>query len=238
MTCKDTRPYLRILIGGSTQRRVLQNAYWLWIRNNYADKFLLLSTELLRDSQRSNHWLFSLMIYSGLMQFQPIYSSIFLILIGSHRVLIICTHRANEVGQSTSTLNRVRDMYPDYSLNIKLEPLPVETCYTLLDEFLAAAKLTDAVRSLIVHQSGGNPYYLEEFVRMLVEQDYLRMGHGQLEVNQVLEMDQLNIPISLETLIRARVDSLPVSARQLLQIAAIIGRPFTRDLIEKNRRPR
>jgi tetratricopeptide (TPR) repeat protein len=50
-------------------------------------------------------------------------------------------------------------------------------------------------------------------------------------VNQELQVSKLAIPVSLESLIRARVDSLHTSARQLLQVAAVIGQRFTRSLL-------
>ena len=77
---------------------------------------------------------------------------------------------------------------------------------------------TGYILSLIIQQSGGNPYFIEEFVRLLVEKDYLRLVRGRLVANRTLQADALAVPVSLESLIRARVDSLDISARQLLQV--------------------
>lgn len=66
---------------------------------------------------------------------------------------------------------------------------------------------------------------------MLVEQEYLRINRGKLEINQHMEINTLAIPSSLETLIQARVDALPASTRQLLQVAAVIGGRFHPDLL-------
>jgi tetratricopeptide (TPR) repeat protein len=103
----------------------------------------------------------------------------------------------------------------------------------LLREFLASADLPDTILSLIVQQSGGNPYFIEEFVRLLVEKDYLRLVRGRLMANITLQADTLVIPASLESLIRARVDALETPARQLLQVAAVIGHRFNRALLTK-----
>jgi predicted ATPase/class 3 adenylate cyclase/Tfp pilus assembly protein PilF len=152
-------------------------------------------------------------------------------LIGTQPVLLVCAQRHNEVTPYERTLARMRDIHPEQSANVMLEPLTMEECQVLLQEFLSTAELPDAIKSLIVHQSGGNPYYIEEFVRMLLEQDYLRTVRGRLEVNQELIVSKLAIPASLESLIRARVDSLHTAARQILQVASVIGQRFSRSLL-------
>lgn len=81
--------------------------------------------------------------------------------------------------------------------------------------------------SLIIRQSGGNPYFIEEFIRMLLEQQVLRLSHGRLEVYRPFQADQLKVPASLEALIRTRVDSLPDQARKLIQSASILGFRFS-----------
>ncbi len=86
---------------------------------------------------------------------------------------------------------------------------------------------------LIIQQSGGNPYFIEEFVRMLVEKNYLQVVRGHLEVNQEFVIDTLTVPPSLESLIRARVDLLPSSSRNLLQIASVLGMRFHQNLLNR-----
>jgi predicted ATPase/class 3 adenylate cyclase len=152
-------------------------------------------------------------------------------MIETHPVLLVCAQRQNEVCPYERTLSRARNIHPDRTAYFQLEPLSLEECQELLQEFLSTAELPEAVHSLIVHQSGGNPYYIEEFVRMLIEQDYLRTVRGRLEINQELKVNRLAIPVSLESLIRARVDTLHIAARQLLQVASVISQPFSRSLL-------
>ena len=152
-------------------------------------------------------------------------------LILNHPVLMVCARRHNEICSYERTLERVRTMHPEQSSFFILEPLSFEDCQILLQEFLSTTDLPVEIRSLIVHQSGGNPYYIEEFVRMLLEQDYLRTVRGRLEINQELKASKLAIPVSLESLIRARVDKLHIAARHLLQVASVVGQRFTRSLL-------
>jgi predicted ATPase len=148
-------------------------------------------------------------------------------------VMIICTQRSSEPGTFEQTMARVRSLSAQRLLNLNLDPLSTQDCQLLLNHYLSGNKLDETLKTLIIQQSGGNPYFIEEFVRMLMEQDYLRMVQGSLEINQKWQMDHLNIPSSLETLIRARVDSLPISARHLLQVASVLGNRFIESLLAK-----
>ena len=138
-------------------------------------------------------------------------------------VLFVCAQRIREASPQEKTLQQMRSINPERHETLLVQPLSFEERRQLLDEFLSTAALPETIHSLIIQQSSGNPYFIEEFVRMLVEQDYLRVVRGRLEANQELEVDFLSVPSSLETLIRSRVDGLPSSARNLLQVASILG---------------
>ncbi len=151
----------------------------------------------------------------------------------SYPVLFVCAQRRGEAGAFDRARTRVQSMYPDRFIHLNMQSLTTEACYQLLQEFLASANLAGEVQSLIVQQSGGNPYYIEEFVRMLIEQDYLRVVRDRLEINQALEIRRLPIPASLESLIRARIDTLAAPARQILQVASVIGQQFHGQLVAR-----
>ena len=154
-------------------------------------------------------------------------------LIISYPVLIIGARRSGEKNTSEKILEQTRHMHPEKSIHILVRPLTTNECDSLLDEFFASSDIPDTLRNLIVQQSGGNPYYIEEFIRLLIEQDYLTLKKGRLIINQKLEFDSLKIPPSLETLIRARVDALPGHPRRLLQVASIIGQRFSLDMLSQ-----
>jgi predicted ATPase/class 3 adenylate cyclase/Tfp pilus assembly protein PilF len=152
-------------------------------------------------------------------------------LVVSKRILFVCAQRQKEISPFEQILARTRSMHPEHYIHLSIHPLTISECRQLLNEFLAAAELPDSFLSLIVQQSGGNPYFIEEFVRLLIEKDFLRLVRGKLIANKTLQTDALVVPASLESLIRARVDSLEVSARHLLQIASIIGHRFNSALL-------
>lgn len=97
---------------------------------------------------------------------------------------------------------------------IELEPLPAEESELLLDALLAdeAASLTREARRRLLEKTEGNPLFVEETIRMLLERDGDRAVEG--------------IPDTLQALIAARIDRLPPVEKRLLQRAAVIGRVF------------
>ena len=152
-------------------------------------------------------------------------------LVVSRRILFVCAQRQKEISPFEQVLAKTRSMHPERYIHLSINPLTIIECRQLLDEFLASADLPESFLSLIIQQSGGNPYFIEEFVRLLVEKDFLRLVRGKLVSNRALQADELVVPASLESLIRARIDSLDVSARQLLQIASVIGHRFNSTLL-------
>jgi class 3 adenylate cyclase/tetratricopeptide (TPR) repeat protein len=97
------------------------------------------------------------------------------------------------------------------STSIELEPLPRSDSEALADALLADQELPHTVRSTLLDKTEGNPLYVEETVRMVLES-----GDGAFD----------RIPDTLQALIAARIDRLPASEKLLLQRAAVIGRVF------------
>ncbi len=154
-------------------------------------------------------------------------------LVVSRSILFVLAQRQNEISPFEPVLARTRSMHPDQYIQLSINPLTIEECKQLLNEFLASADLPESFLSLIIQQSGGNPYFIEEFVRLLVEKDFLRLVRGKLVSNRTVQADALAVPASLESLIRARVDSLDISSRQLLQVASVIGHRFNSALLSQ-----
>jgi tetratricopeptide (TPR) repeat protein len=68
----------------------------------------------------------------------------------------------------------------------------------------------------------GNPFFLEETVRMLVETGALIGERGAYRLTRLVET--LQVPATVQTVLAARIDRLPPEAKQLLQAAAVIGK--------------
>src|SRR5207247_2615367 len=99
------------------------------------------------------------------------------------------------------------------STAIELEALPRADSERLADALLEDAELPVNVRARLLDKTEGNPLYVEETVRMVLESGD---GDGAFE----------RIPDTLQALIAARIDRLPQSEKLLLQRASVIGRVF------------
>ena len=92
-------------------------------------------------------------------------------------------------------------------------------------EDLLSSTLPAEVKHLVAERCEGNPLYVEEIVRMLIDDGVLRATESALwELAQPL--DAVEVPRSIHALIAARLDSLPPVEKSIVQDAAVVGRVF------------
>ena len=104
-----------------------------------------------------------------------------------------------------------------------LEPLSGDESRVLMDGILGGRPAPASVRELLVGRAEGNPLFLEEMLRALIEQGILvERGDWMLTVPEA----QLAIPDTIHAVIAARVDALPPLEKQVLQAAAVQGKDF------------
>ena len=101
------------------------------------------------------------------------------------------------------------------STTLRLQPLSDDESVTLVETLLSSVALTDAERRSVLQNIGGNPLFAVEFVRMLVDQ----------------RIAQAEVPMSVQAVIGARLDSISHELRTLLQDAAVIGARFWPDAL-------
>ena len=101
---------------------------------------------------------------------------------------------------------------------IELAPLSADESAALADELLPAGE-PPGQRALVLERAEGNPLFLEETARMLLEADGDGVRNG--------------IPDSVQALIAARIDLLAPREKRLLQHAAVVGRVFWRGALER-----
>ena len=119
---------------------------------------------------------------------------------------------------------------------VNVNPLSAEDSRALLGHLVNLQDLPEALIQLILLRAEGNPFYIEEFVRTLIERELVRAKNGQWEVGSVVGMETLEIPTTLRGLMMARVDRLPEDLRQILRDAAVIGLQFSASLLNEVKR--
>lgn len=109
--------------------------------------------------------------------------------------------------------------------SILLEALNEEATVALLENLLGQAQLSPAVHSRILEASGGNPFFVEEMVSMLIDQGLLRKESGHWI--PTTSLSSITVPPTIQALLAARLDRLIKEERQVVERASIVGKVFT-----------
>src|SRR3989454_1101809 len=108
-----------------------------------------------------------------------------------------------------------------YYTQLRLDPLPEASADTLLQALLGEDVSLAPLIRLLIARTQGNPFFLEESVRTLVETGVLGGERGAYRLEEPL--DTLQVPATVQALLAARIDRLPPEDKRLLQTAAVIG---------------
>ena len=109
-----------------------------------------------------------------------------------------------------------------YYTQLRLDPLPPETAEELLVALLGADASLDALKRVLIARTEGNPFFLEESVRTLVEIESLVGERGSYRLARPLPAIQ--VPATVQAVLAARIDRLPSEDKALLQTASVIGK--------------
>lgn len=112
---------------------------------------------------------------------------------------------------------------------ISLEPLTEEESRALLGSLLAVDDLPAELRQRVLDRAEGNPLFVEEVVRMLIEEGVVERIGDRWRANSGAA--SVRVPDSVEALVRARLDTLPTPERAVLQAASVVGRVFQRSAV-------
>ena len=145
-------------------------------------------------------------------------------------LVFIFTTRPDRDSPGWSFKTDAANRLPHRFLEVDLRPLSPEDGSRLVDHLLPGHDLTGDLMSLIRTRAEGNPYFVEEIVRDLIEAGVLREQDGRWQVDRLLE--QIDVPETVEALLTARLDRLSPPARDLLQAAAVIGRTFSYEVLK------
>ena len=133
------------------------------------------------------------------------------------------------VGAARPTLFERRTYWgegQEYHTHLELHPLSKRESRLLVAEILKQAKkIPGELRELVVSGAEGNPFYLEELIKMLLEDGVVIPGEETWGID-LTRLEQVDVPSTLAGVLQARLDSLPVQERTVLQQASVVGRLF------------
>jgi class 3 adenylate cyclase/tetratricopeptide (TPR) repeat protein len=137
------------------------------------------------------------------------------------RILLLLTYRP-EYKQDWSRKS--------YCAQIAVHPLPHGMAEQLLRGLLGDGADVAELRAQLIERTEGNPFFLEESVRHLVETGVLSGERGAYRSGR--GADTVEVPATVQALLAARIDRLPSEDKRVLQCAAVIGKDVPLPLLE------
>jgi predicted ATPase/class 3 adenylate cyclase len=122
--------------------------------------------------------------------------------------------------------------YPHRLTGVNLLPLTEAQSRELIGHLIGADVLPKETSDLIIHNAGGNPYYILELVRVLISRGILACDENCSEWHMTRAMTTLDLPESLQQLLVARLDRLSAHERLVFQVAAVIGPVFWFNILQ------
>jgi predicted ATPase/class 3 adenylate cyclase len=115
--------------------------------------------------------------------------------------------------------------------SLHLSELKPEDVRQIIHAMLEIEELPSVVKERIVEYSGGNPLFVEEIIRYLIDQGLLLPAEGYWRAAG--EISQAVIPNTLQGLLLSRIDQLPSSQKSIIQHAAVVGKIFWERLVSE-----
>jgi class 3 adenylate cyclase len=182
------------------RRRTLEAVKRLWLRENQVQPLLVVVEDL--------HWIDSetQAPLDGLVESLP-----------AARLLLLVNYRPEYQHPWGSRT---------YYTQLRLDPLPPESAEQLLGALLGPDAGLDPLKRVLIARTEGNPFFLEESVRTLVETGALSGRRGAYRLARPLPAVQ--VPATVQAVLAAHIDRLPPADKALLQTASVVGKdvPF------------
>lgn len=112
---------------------------------------------------------------------------------------------------------------------IQLQPLDEAAVAQLVRVMLGRDPTLDALAGYVLDRTSGNPFFIEELVRGLIEEGALEASTGSYRLTR--DVNRLDVPPTVQAVLAARIDRLSDDEKWVLQAASVIGRTFTLSLL-------
>jgi tetratricopeptide (TPR) repeat protein len=141
-------------------------------------------------------------------------------------VLLLVTYRLEDIAPDHALLGLELELEREgRAVRFKLGHLAREA----LARWMVGA--SDGLVSIVYRRSEGNPFFALETLRSFFEEKKVQLVDGQWVED--VDVASLSVPTSIRQIVRQRVERLSEPAREMLSIAAVIGRTFDLDVLEQ-----
>jgi class 3 adenylate cyclase/tetratricopeptide (TPR) repeat protein len=139
-------------------------------------------------------------------------------------IFFICMTRPDKSAPSWESISLLKEKLGDGFHSIELVPLHGDQTEILLENLLGVKDLPKSIRDLIVDKAEGNPFFVEEIIRSLIETKQIVRENSHWKA--MGDSAKVTLPNTLRGVLSARIDRLPETSKHVLQNAAVIGRQF------------
>ena len=145
-------------------------------------------------------------------------------------LLLLCVYRPEQKHRVWRLGSQAQRKCLERYTEIQLQKLPPASSRRLVQELLAIDNLPDSVREMILQKSEGNPFFIEEVIRSLIERGLVYQEDDRWKAKE--DIARIDVPDTIQSVVLARVDRLAAEAKYVLQCASVIGRLFKHRLLE------
>lgn len=140
------------------------------------------------------------------------------------RILFINLFRPDFMETGRQILDTLRNQRSLHTLNLELKPLDDRKSEALISNMLNLEGIHHPVVDQIIQRAGGNPYFIEEVVRSFIDEGAVVVRAGKFEVTS--KFSDVTVPDTINGVLMARMDRLEEETRDLIKLAAVVGRSF------------
>jgi len=141
-------------------------------------------------------------------------------------LLLICAFRPYTEHGCWTLRETIARLHRHHHTDLWLESLSAADSEELVDNLLEVEALPRLLRRRILDHAEGNPFYVEEVIRALIDSEVLFYDDVTARWQAAREVEDIAIPDTLQGVLMSRIDRLQEEARRVLQMASVIGRRF------------
>jgi tetratricopeptide (TPR) repeat protein len=141
-------------------------------------------------------------------------------------ILIFCVSRPSSGTPDSRLRDLVGSVYHERFTEIPLTPLPPNHSARLVANILGNENPPEDLKALILRKSEGNPLFIEEIFRSLIDQSLLKRDPDTQVWEPEHGIETIGIPATIHGLVMSRVGRLSDDLQHLLRVAAVVGRSF------------
>ncbi|HLF37893.1 MAG TPA: adenylate/guanylate cyclase domain-containing protein [Anaerolineales bacterium] len=141
-------------------------------------------------------------------------------------ILFLCAFRPDRQAPAWQVKQAGETVYPHRYREVVLQPLSSGSSRELVDHLLSVSDLPPKLHSLIEQKAEGNPFFVEEVIRTLIDRGAVLRDANGTRWKPGTDIDEIAIPDNLQGLLVARIDRLADETRRTLQLASVVGRTF------------